>query len=373
MSGACFIVVLSPTVDLTMAPAKIIVYAGRGSSHSWTWLADLFESNSILGVRFLDSPEFLLYLADRTSTVIISGGDGYAIADELSGEGFEKLSEFISTGGRYVGICAGAYLPLSSSITPFSEFNLSSTRIENLGFEGQTMQNVPPRIAVRYGSCSVVHPVRGELVLDSDGRTLLAPVYGGPVFREPSQDQVLLRYRGLTENTEVQMSGETVDDILPGRPAAIRSRHGKGELLLFGPHLEHPKYPEANALFLKLIGLKPSALPRSEGVRDLPSLESAIADLKVAVVGLENRSFMVGRKLWDGSRYLELVRAIEKRTWTLNDDLAEEIATYLWRVRESVISMKVGTESDADETTALLVEAARACVDNHFQSLVRGR
>lgn len=356
-----------------MTPRDMIVYAGRGSSHSWTWLADLFESKSILRARFLDSSEFILHSGNDASTVIISGGDGFAIADELRGEGFERLRESISRGGRYVGICAGAYLPLPSSIKPFSEFNLSSTRIENIGFQDRDMQNAPLRVAVRYGSCSIVHPIRSELMLDADGRTLLAPLYGGPVFKEPSEDRVLLRYRGLTENTEVQMSRRLVDEMLLGRPAAIRSRYGKGELLLFGPHLEHPKYPDANALFLKLLGLKPSALPRSEGVRDLPSLESAIADLKVAIVGLENRSFIVGKKLWDGSRYLELLRAIETRTWTLNGDLAEEIATALWRVGESVIAMKVGVESDADDTTELLVEAARACVDNHFQSLVRGR
>jgi len=356
-----------------MAPGHIIVYSGKGSSHSWTWLAGLFESKGILRVRFLDSPEFILSLGDDTTMVIISGGDGFAIADELGGRGFEGLRKFVSNGGKYVGICAGAYLPLPSSIEPFSEFNLSSTRIENIGLQDQHPQNVPPRVAVRYGSCSIMHPIRGEMLLNADGRTLLAPLYGGPIFKEPSEDQVLLSYRGLTENSEVQMSRQLIDDMLPGRPAAIRSRFGKGELILFGPHLEHPGYPEANALFLKLLGLKPSALPRSEGVRDLPSLESAIADLKVAIVGLENRSFIVGKKLWDGGRYLELVRAIETRTWTLNEDLAEEIATCLWRVRDSVISMKVGTESDADETTELLVEAARACVDNHFQSLVRGR
>jgi hypothetical protein len=34
-----------------------------------------------------------------------------------------------------------------------------------------------------------------------------------------------------------------------------------------------------------------------------------------------------------------------------------------------LVGMKVGVESDADETTSLLVEAARTCVDNHFKVL----
>jgi len=356
-----------------MSTRRIVIYAGKGSSHSWTWLADLFESKGILGVRLLDTPEFILHLTDDASVVIISGGDGFAVAEALDGNGFERLRSYISSGGKYVGICAGAYLPLPSSVEPFSRFNLSRTRINNIERVRGHPPNVPSRVAVRYGSCSIIHPVRGELRIDRDGTRLLAPLYGGPVFEEPAEDTVIARYDGITAGTEVQMSRQLVDSILPGRPAVIRCRFGNGALLLLGPHLEHPDYPEANALFLELLGLRPSALPRSESVRDLPSLEAAIADLKVAVVGLENRSFVVGRKLWDGSRYLELVRAIEKRTWTMGDDLAEEVATYLWRVRESLVSMKEGIDSDADETTALLVEAARVCVDNHFQSLVRGR
>lgn len=356
-----------------MDSPRILVYAGSGSSHSWTWLADLFESEGMFDVRFLGSTEFLRAISNGSDQIIVSGGDGFSIASSLAGGGFSSLRDFVTRGGRYVGICAGAYLPLPSSVEPFSEFNLSSTRIENIDCRPRSLDNVPPRVAVEYGGCAIVHPVRGELELELDAETLNAPLYGGPIFREPEEDEVLLRYRAFTSNTELQIEERDAATIILGKPAAVRSRVGKGELLLFGPHLEHPRYRKANELFLKLLRITPCAqrpMPRGEGER---ALERALADLKVAILGLENRSFVVGKKLWDGSRYLELQAAIAKRALTLKRDIATEISEHLEQVRQSLVRLSVGIETDADDTTSLLVESARRCVDNHFQALRHSR
>jgi hypothetical protein len=351
----------------------LAVYAGRGSSHSWTWLADLFESTGIQNVRFLDSDGFVKRVSHGCDIALLSGGDGFSIASALSGLGFTRLKHFIESGGRYVGICAGAYLPLPSSLRPFSEFNLSSTKIENINCTITPLENIPPRVAVSYGRCAVVHPVRGEVELDWRGGRLKAPIYGGPIFREPDKDEVLLRYFRFTPNTEFQFVRDFAKDIVLGRPAAIRCYHGEGELLLFGPHLEHPSYPEANSIFLELLGLKRSEAVRVRQRKTDPGLAKVLADLKVAILGLENRSFIVGRKLWDGSRYLELQKAIEKRAWSMGPDLVERVSSALASVRERIMQMSIGIETDADETTGALVDAARECVDNHFQVLVSDR
>jgi len=356
-----------------MDPPSILVYAGKGSSHSCTWLADLFESKGIFDVRFFDSEEFVNNVTKGSDVIVVSGGDGFSIASSLAGKGFSELKEFISHGGRYVGICAGAYLPLPSSIAPFSEFNLSSTRIENIDCRIEPLDNVPPRIAVKYGRCAIVHPVRGEVSLELGTRRLKAPIYGGPIFAEPDEDEVLLRYREFTANTELQLGKRDAAEIVIGKPAAIRSRFGEGELLLLGPHLEHPRYSAANAEFLRLLGLTPSTQNMPRNGRTNTTLERSLADLKVAILGLENRSFVVGKKLWDGSRYLELQAAIAKRAGTLSRDMAEEIAADIEQARHNLLRMNVGIETDADETTSLLVESARRCVDNHFQALVGSR
>jgi hypothetical protein len=305
--------------------------------------------------------------------IVVSGGDGFSIASALSGQGFHRLTEYVREGGLYVGICAGAYLPLRSSVEPFCEFNLSPIRIENIDCRLTQLENVPPRVAVRYGACSIVHPVRGELIHGHGNSQLLAPLYGGPIFQEPDGADVLMRYWAFTDRTEFQMPRRLAKSMILGKPSAVRTAFGKGALILLGPHLEHPKYPLANDVFLGLLGLPKGGTAIEERAVSDPRTAKAVADLKVAIVGLENRSFAVGKKLWDGSRYLELVDAISKRAHAMGDELASETRESLEKVRESLIRLNTGVESDVDETTALLVETARRCVDNHFGVLSGSR
>jgi glutamine amidotransferase-like uncharacterized protein len=346
-----------------------LVYAGEGSSHSWTWLADLFEVKGIRDVRFLGSDRFTEELRDDVRTVIVSGGDGLKIASSLGAHGFAHLKGYIHRGGTYVGICAGAYLPLPSSIDPLNKFNLSTTRIENIDC---SISSETPRISVRYGSCSIVHPIRGEMELEGVA-SLNAPVYGGPIFKDPERDEVLLRYRQFTGSTEFQMDRARATSMILGRPAALRVKHGLGELLLLGPHLEHPRYPVANDLFMHLPragfgATSPFAGNARAGEAD-PGLLRSVADVRVAILGLENRSFLVGNKLWDGSRFLELVDSIDKRASTCRGQTISLISDMLDRARQEILSAKDDSFEYADEGPQLLVEAARICIDSHFSAM----
>ena len=361
----------------TMERRLVVVYAGTGSSHSWTWLANLFEAHGFTDVRFVDTATFTEQLTDEAKAAVISGGDGFRIASAIGFHGFSHMKGFIHRGGVYIGICAGAYLPLPSSIDPFNKFNLSNTKIENIDCELMPNAEESPRRAVRYGNCSIIHPVRGELELESGQVVLRAPLYGGPIFKEPTKDEVLVRYRSLTGDTELQVDPERASHMIIGKPAIIGARHGHGELLLFGPHLEHPRYPEANSVFLKIIGVQSSAATTpvaksSEGPGN-KFLERAIADLKVAILGLENRSFLVGNKLWDGGRFLELVDAIERRFHTAASSISDVVTNSLMRVRAEILKAKPESLLYSDEGPERLVEATRLIVDNHFRVLRESR
>ena len=358
-----------------MSKSNSVVYAGHGSSHSWTWLADLFEAGGIFSVRFLDSHDFILSVANHSAGIaIISGGDGFAIAESLKGAGFANLRRFVHEGGTFVGICAGAYLPLPSSIRPFSEFNISTTKIENIKCDPKP-PTCNPREMIPYGSCSIVHPVRGPVEI-TDGLTgsIIAPLYGGPVFKEPGQDLVMMRYSSFTPKTEFQVDRTEAESVMIHKPSAIKVIHGKGSMLLLGPHLEHPGFPEANGMFLELIGFERPSIPfgPTAAAADRspePALRGSISDLKVAILGLENRSFTVGHKQWDGSRLLELASAIEERAWSLDLAKSNQIQSDLDGVRSLLVGMETGSDLDVDRTTSLLVGAARTCVDNHFRVL----
>jgi hypothetical protein len=197
----------------------------------------------------------------------------------------------------------------------------------------------------------------------------VAPIYGGPVFAEPRADASILKYLSFTEGTMFQVGSDEAQKLMLGRPAMIRCRFGDGELILAGPHLEHPRYKEANDYLLMSTGLhtvtarSPSTITRS---CDLRHVERSMADLKVSVLGMEMETFLVGAKLWDGGRMLELVDAIERRMRSLDVDTAQAVSALLDESRESLLSLGPERVVDSDSAPALLVEAARLAVNCHF-------
>lgn len=354
-----------------MSPGPVLVYAGKGSSHSWTWLADLFDARGVSGAEFVDARGLVDRLSEGASLVVVSGGDGFEMASSLAPRGFGALGDHVRGGGSYVGVCAGAYLPLPSRVPPFDRFNLSTTRIRNVADGPVDDCEASPRRSIRYGSCRIVHPVRGPVVVTDGEVSFEAPLYGGPVFSQPDSDEVLLRYSSFTPKTSFQVEPAEASDMMLGAPAVVSCRVGQGVMILAGPHLEHPGHPRANEVFTRLAGLASRPEPAAPALtrrRPNGSLDRSLADLKVAVLGMERESFLVGAKLWDGGRVLELVDAIEKRKASLDDDVSEQAGSLLDRAREEILSLGARGISEPDSAPSLVVEAARICVDRHFSA-----
>ena len=355
-----------------MTSRPVVVYAGRGSSHSWTWLADLLETHGAFDARFVGEDSICEVVAEGASLVIVSGGDGFEIASALAPRGFAAVEEYVRAGGSYFGVCAGAYLPLPSRLEPFDKFNLSSTRIRNLTAQGDDVVDESPRTGVRYGSCRIVHPVRGEVELGDGHRRFTAPVYGGPVFQEPEEDTALLRYSSFTTRTLFQMDEDSAKGMVLGAPAVVSTRVGDGMMILAGPHLEHPRYPEANQEFLKISGVpvgKGHGIPMTRSDRHDSVVRRSLSDLKVAVLGMERESFLVGAKVWDAGRMLELASAVEKRSGSLDADTAQAVSSLLDEAREDLLSAGPRRAAYTDSAPSRLVEAARSCVDCHFRAM----
>jgi hypothetical protein len=359
-------------------PQGVVVYAGKGCSHSWTWLADLFEASSLWEARFLDEHDFVRSLGEDCSVAVVSGGDAHAIASALSGKGFSELERFIGSGGCYVGVCAGAYLPLPTSVPPLCEFNLCSARIENIMPTPVEPRTASPRLSVPFCDRMIIHPIRGEVAISFGERCLNAPVYGGPIFREPSGECVVGRFFAFTESTEIQVDREVAEGMVLGRPAVIEAMHRGGKMLLLSPHLEHPRYPAANRLFMDLLDL-PVEGSGGVGGTNLPGspqkcgLSRAVADLSVALMGLEGRSFLVGDKMWDSERFMVLVEAIRRRSAYLPQDVAESLSLRVRAVRRSIMSRHSDSEDSIDATLDSLIAVARDCVNLRFEQMSAGR
>lgn len=355
-----------------MTEETIAVLVGAGSSHSWTWLADLLHSAGCHDARFVDERQLPQVIEDGCGVVVVSGGDAYRIASSLGGRGFGLLRRFVCDGGLYVGVCAGAYLPLPTSVEPMCRFNISSTKIENIVPVGGLDLPDTPRARVRYCDRMIVHPVRGGVVLSIGDAEVEAPLYGGPIFKEPTGDECVARYVRPTRRTEYQTDPGRALGMLLGRPAVIATSLGRGRLLLLGPHLEHPSYTSANRVFLDMLGVERCGRGRLD-VQLNPALRRAIADLRVAVTGLEGRSFMIGEKVWDSERLMTLVDSLRRYGPLLPPDTSDRLAGLLEGARARVVRADPGDAEAMEDTVDTLMSATRVCVDDAFVAAASSR
>jgi len=239
---------------------KIGVYAGSGTSHSWLWFVDLFEKAGFCDLVFLD--EFSVQNNDikDLDVLVVSGGDTFAVAQSLGKAGGQHIKSFVEHGGVYIGSCAGAYLPMKSSQKPLDWFNFVDVKITNLSKLFPSAQIQTCKSCAAYGYDFVFHPVREAVSLkttsffDKDKSSVLtAPLYGGPGMKAHDPSWVLAVYEGFTPKTVFFTTREIAQKTLMGNGAVVRVPCKKGCFYLLGPHLEHPKFKQANQFIIDAI------------------------------------------------------------------------------------------------------------------------
>jgi Biotin-protein ligase, N terminal len=242
--------------------AKIGIYMGAGASHSWLWFVDILDRMGFYDIHFINERDILKEGLERLDVLLMSGGDTFAIAEGLGAEGSDKLRSFIEGGGLYIGTCAGAYLPLRSSMDFLNRFNFINVKISNISRrlsepERQLLQKVA---CSSYGCDFVFHVVREDVLLkmvngyQADGKKeMIAPLFGGPSML-PSEDiEPIAMYKGFTKKTKFLVEEKLAEKTLIGNIAVAKKSMGKGHLYIFGPHFEHPQYPEANRIIIQII------------------------------------------------------------------------------------------------------------------------
>ncbi len=243
-----------------MKPGKIGIYAGSGTSHSWLWFVDLFEKAGFNNLVFFDELSVQSNEIRDLDVLVISGGDTFAVAQSLGKKGGQNIKSFVEKGGVYIGSCAGAYLPMKSSQKPLDLFNFVDVKITNLsklfpGDETQTCQS-----CAAYGYDFVFHPVRDAMVLrttsffDKHKRLEFnAPLFGGPGMKTHDPSWVLAQYQDFTLKTSFFTSRKIAKKTLLGNGAVVRVPFKKGCFYLLGPHLEHPKFKQANNFIIDAV------------------------------------------------------------------------------------------------------------------------
>ena len=208
---------------------RILVYSDKGVSpyylrHTVRWLKQVSESFGMEVCRV--NGQFLIhepFWEETTQLLVVPGGADVPYHDVLHGLGTARIDSYVKEGGRYLGICAGAYFGCAqfSFLEPNGSLFVAK---RDLGFFPGAASGPAYESAFSYTSSSGVMAV--PLVFaDFPGRSF--SLFNGGCYFECAERFPEIRIEARYEN-------------LPGKPAAIVSRClDKGLVVLSGPHIEY--------------------------------------------------------------------------------------------------------------------------------------
>ncbi len=316
---------------------KIGIYAGKGTSHSWLWFAEIFERMGFYDLSFLTEVDLRGHALEDVEVLAVSGGDTFAIAEALGPVGAIRLEKFITGGGLYLGSCAGAYLPLNSSKEHLNHFNFVPAKITNLTKTLPKAHGMKEKFCTCYGCSFIFHAVREAIEVTTSGippfgtpATFTAPLYGGPPMTITNPASVLATYTDFTQKTLFLVDRKLAEKTLLGNAAVIREKMGRGHLHLFGPHFEHPHFLEANHFLAKAMmhdlpqERVPSENPEVGGMATLsgPERKGFIRDVKrelsnsrIVAAGLEMvpLKWTIGNKVYETGKIRVFLEALWQR------------------------------------------------------------
>jgi hypothetical protein len=334
------------------------IYAGGGTSHSWLWFVDLCERAGLYDVVILDEGDVQRGALEKVDVLVVSGGDTFAVAHALGAAGAEGLQRFVRRGGIYIGSCAGAYLPMNSSKEPLNRFNFAPVRIANRSRTLPKAARLSHKFSMAYGCDYIFHPVRETVKIRTHGippfirqEALDAPLYGGPSMIAPDGCEVLASYEDFTAQTLYLTDPSLAAETMIGKAAAVHVPSGNGCLYLYGPHLEHPRFPQANRLVLDSIywsldSRKPSwpAADKRRRRGQAPAgafildLKRELSNSRIAANGMDLFPILwpIGSKVYEPEKIRVFLEAMWRRIKKLEES---ETVSADGTVRESALDL----------------------------------
>lgn len=183
---------------------RINVYSDRGVRVPTPLIwQDFFEKHlPRADVHYVSAKNIL---QGNPDAILFPGGSASVFARTLGKKRLNKITDWVKTGGRYIGVCAGAYLA-------------STTYSWSLGIS-------PVSISRRWKRGH--HIVK--ILVGSEYREV--DYFNGPIFEKWKNVDIVARYMDDIPDMDGMHD-------MPTTPAIIKNRCERGKVILLSPHLE---------------------------------------------------------------------------------------------------------------------------------------
>lgn len=249
------------------------VYSGEGAGPSYT--QDMVEALEKMGFRKISLLTGPLTPGDLSSldALVFGGGDSFRILSSMKPDETRLIRKFIESGGVYIGVCAGAMLPVKPVNILGAAYGLLEAWEELQVVECKILSDSvsepqwPVFSSRRLGEVLRTYPVKGLVKSKIVKKGLLTLGYReeftmlqtGPLIKAVDSKQVFGVIESVSESVEYGLPCEKAVEKAQGASSIIMVEHGSGKIVLFTSHVESSETPAAhgllgNALFLKTYG-----------------------------------------------------------------------------------------------------------------------
>ncbi|MEM2088568.1 MAG: BPL-N domain-containing protein [Thermoproteota archaeon] len=238
------------------------IYSGRGAATSYVQeTAEVLENMGFRKISLLTGP---LTPGDLggLDVLIFGGGDSFEILRSLDPDETRLVRQFIETGGVYIGICAGAMLPLKpvnllgaayGELEAWSELQLVECEVLS---DKVSEPSWPVFLSRRVGGVLRTYPVKGIVKSRIVKRGLLTLGYRGeipmlhmgPLVKTVSPKNVFGRITSPSSSVEYGLPCEKTREIVEGASSIVFKEHGAGKIVLFFSHVESRETPLTHGL-----------------------------------------------------------------------------------------------------------------------------
>lgn len=213
------------------SPLRIALYTGEGTGQSVTQVAEALEGSREVIVEEIDAETIRQGGLSDIAVLIHPGGSGSRQGKALGESGREKVRDFVTGGGGFVGFCAGAYLAtndydwslalIDAKVVDRKHWARGKGEVEvELSPAGHHLFGTPaPEVVLYYGQ---------------------GPLLGRPEWDDPTTPD----YESLgIYRTEIAKNGAP-SGIMARTTAIARATFGEGRVFCFSPHPEMTKGQE---------------------------------------------------------------------------------------------------------------------------------
>ncbi len=206
-----------------MKMIKVAVFDDEGTGPSKYELHRCLDSFDEISYRLVSAEEIRSGLLDEIDVLVHPGGGGSKQGRCLGLSGRIKVRRFVSQGGCFLGICAGAYLASSDYVW---SLHLIDARVHDRAHWNRGSGEVELQMT----------PV-GQEILDTPDSSVQIHYGQGPLYM-PANTPGVPEYELLAEYvTAVAKNGASEENMI-GTSAIAAAPYGSGRVFCFGPHPE---------------------------------------------------------------------------------------------------------------------------------------